>query len=230
MSDYACFANNPIWFMDPLGDTIRTTKELENDKTAYKAYNTFMNSRQGKKFTKQYGIGGKYENISVVFGNDENELNGAIGDTKVFQVNKNDPTDETQLNLNEQLKGGYFLRFKVNVASLTTGQTFNTWHPGSTDGAGNAAGEQSSFRIAKNKTLQQYKMSNSFLHETQHIRIMHSEYIKYNCWMTHPNFQHKDMMKDKNGIYYKEREDFLNEFNKNSAIKVKDTDLNYFDN
>ncbi len=78
-SPYVSMGNNPIVNKDPYGDTIRRT--LRFDKAYYNSYQKFAESDAGKIFIKDYGVGGQYEHISVVFDLDDKGKAGEGGHT-----------------------------------------------------------------------------------------------------------------------------------------------------
>ena len=70
-------------YIDPTGDTITLSQAFQGDEQLMKSYNEWSSSKAGKRFLKDYGVGGKYENVSVVF--DIADMDG----TQMWAVNKN---------------------------------------------------------------------------------------------------------------------------------------------
>lgn len=117
--------NNSIFYNDPFGDTIQFTKAFENHEGWQKAYDKFAESREGKKFIKDYGVGGKYEHISVVFGVAAKGIAGKGGETGASAVSKKGSLPK--INLDGQFspilgiesilsnKNDYFIQFTISM-------------------------------------------------------------------------------------------------------------------
>lgn len=212
ISNYAAFANNPIWFSDALGDTITTTNAFNENKIAAKGLDIWKATDEGKEFFKQYDIGGEYENVSIVL--DVNSLDGR-GETQVFGVDKESGA-ETQLfpersiqsfgaeDVRSYLKSGEFLRFKL---FLDEGQFKSESGPGS----------------EVNRLQNSWRSGNRALtleHEKQHIKLMHADLIKYKMVWYSAEDQHyfmktrQDLIEKRKNVLRKARPDFSGDLKK----------------
>ncbi len=145
ISQYATFSLNPIMFTDLLGDTIRKTDVFSNDEHAMQRYNLWEKSRAGKKFIRRYGVGGKYENVSIVF---DLVKESGIASGKTITYAFDSKNNERTLVKGDGLKDGEFLRFKIFLDNRTTD-------------------------FKSNKPWFIREMGLTIVHETQHIRINH---------------------------------------------------------
>jgi hypothetical protein len=59
ISDYACFANNPILFTDPNGDEVGVGKSITENKKANKSFNAFAKTKEGTEFLGKYAKAGQ---------------------------------------------------------------------------------------------------------------------------------------------------------------------------
>jgi RHS repeat-associated protein len=217
LSHYSVFAGNPIMFNDPLGDTIRLSKELQNSEGGLATFNQWKVSRAGKRIYKKYDIGGKHENVSIVFGIVKDEANGG---TEAFAVN-NKTGAETRLMPERSLpslksdgydiskfrtapKKGEFLRFKVGIPES----------------------HQYDDKVVEKGW--QVRHGLTVLHETQHIKIMHSDIIKYGRIYYSGAEQHL-FMKDKSLQWYQERFDYYREKYPNRNGDEIDKTINSFE-
>ncbi|MBX3257676.1 MAG: hypothetical protein KF862_26345, partial [Chitinophagaceae bacterium] len=183
-SPYASMSNNPIRFNDPLGDTI-VDAQIKADKNWSKAYNTWLNSKAGKRFVKLYSPGGKYGKTTVEFKIGSTDKSGK---TTAFQINRKDGT-ATKLPVDTKIDGidkvakgeskDSYLKFEINLR----------------------AGEDMSTSVA------QVEGGETILHETQHVRIDQQTLITDRA-MNHPFYQHRDWMKPGTSDWYRERADF----------------------
>ncbi len=86
MSPYQFAANNPIAYVDINGDSVSLNKDFSSSKYAMSAYSTFIATNAGKQFLKDFGIGGKFEKVNIIFGL---KNMWATGGTKQFAIDKN---------------------------------------------------------------------------------------------------------------------------------------------
>jgi len=206
ISPYAYCANNPILFVDPNGDTINISSALMNNEMAYAAFNTWYNSDVGKEFQSIFGVGGEFEGVSVNFGIDENEVGDAKGDTKVFGVNEDG--EKRQINLKDGLKKEEYLRFDVNVSPSAKSQV-GQWG----DYNENMQPIQYTAKsAAKANYMRTINTASTFLHESQHVQIIHGDINSDNSYDIHPYYQH-ERMKNTRGIYYYQRKSFYQKLN-----------------
>jgi hypothetical protein len=190
ISDYAVLGNNPIWYNDPIGDTIRLSDRLKNDADNMKSYNLWAKSRAGKRFHKRYGVGGKYENVLVEF--DVDDIGTPEGITETFSKNK---------------KTGF-------EKSIISSESYDKLKAKGTDMSKYATGVESgdylAFRIKLNSSFnpksfkQVRERALTIVHETQHLRIEHYSLLMYNRRVYSSSQQHYMMRTNLNkGSTYK---------------------------
>lgn len=194
ISCYATFSNNPNYFTDVNGDTVKTSG-IAGIPGLSQAYSKFSQSEAGKAFLRDYEIGGKYENVTLNFG--EDKLNGPqMGYTEAYSV---DPITGKRLeilspeyynyrmakgadmsNSTVRLEKGDNLQFDVNVADLTKGDK-----------------ELKKINFNNGLVSENYstsKMSINFLHEGSHVKLMHASLLKSNA-IHSSSIQHSMMEK-----------------------------------
>jgi hypothetical protein len=203
ISPYACFANNPIFFQDVDGDTIQKTKAFMADAFQMASYDCWASSKAGKKFIKDYGIGGKYQHISVWFDAGDLSRRNAGGMTGIEVVNKK--TGKSR----DVLPG----TMDKEAANLAKGGLNKTSYMKITIKMQNGLREAHKANIPNYE--RDYKMAfqalegESFIHETQHLRISLISLRQFGMVQT-PFVDHENMaMEDQ--MWYKERFDYLKE-------------------
>lgn len=196
ISEYATFANNPIWNSDFKGDTIAVTTDLEKSKGGMASFNEWKSSEAGQAFFKDYDIGGKFEEVSVVFGLEDSDSDGK-GGTSAYAVDRKTGIVTASLYSERDIelytKQGYNMSNSRSTLSSNEYLKFKVGFP--------ATG------IQKNEIIERrWNIRNglTILHETQHIRLYHNDLIISKLvWYTHAE-QHW-FMKDKNDKWYKGR-------------------------
>lgn len=189
-SPYASMGNNPIKYNDPKGDTVTVDKSITDNEDYKKIYDTWSTTKTGKKFLKEYDVGGKSEHISVTFTLDK--LDDTWGDTR----------GETRTNIVNRKTGD-----APTISSMTKVENADALLKGT---------DKSSylkFTIALDND--QYVKSNfhkaiavnTFVHETQHMSI-DLQTLKSNKMIASAYQHHEWMSKDS---WYKERYDTFKE-------------------
>jgi hypothetical protein len=112
ISNYATFANNPIWFSDVAGDTVKFGDMNSSEKSAI---DVWKNTKSGKNFMRDFGIGGKFEKITVKidFGKPNEVIAGAEGLTTSYvregdnlsDINNGEATEEQIKKVTNGAKG-----------------------------------------------------------------------------------------------------------------------------
>jgi len=155
ISNYAAFANNPIWFSDPLGDTIKVNSYTATDP----GFQKWKASRAGEKFYKRYDVGGQREHINVEF-------------NLVSEVRSYDGTPTRDAALTT----AYTVGKEGNRQLIVSEEWYNDAMERGLDVSGYAT------RVGKGETLtlkiqfagggSAIDRGSTVLHETQHVRIM----------------------------------------------------------
>lgn len=123
ISPYACFANNPIIYIDVKGDTIKTSFSNKLHRVAYNLWTKYI--KGGKTFAKDYGIAGRYEHITVdLQSGDRNETDLDLVKKDGTSVNENYKSDVNIPNLKE-IANGTNKEDGHLVYTVTIGATFN---------------------------------------------------------------------------------------------------------
>lgn len=188
-SPFAYCINNPILIIDPNGDTIILSKAFQNNKIAMERYNAWAKTKEGKRFIKDYGIGGKYEHVAVNF-NIGVELPHASGLIKTYIVDK-ETGSKTEYTSNLGKEGQDIAQGKSDTKYLRFDIGF---HFSSSD-------KDENFSIADGAEV--------IYHETQHLRIDHST-LWYGQEPISTYEQHK-MMADPRQAFYQARFSFFKE-------------------
>jgi RHS repeat-associated protein len=189
-SPYVTMGNNSILFNDQFGDTVKVNTSINNNLDYKKAYDAWASTNSGKKFLKEYGVGGKSEHISVEFtlGPIDDTWGNVRGETRTRTVDKKTGVeshipDETLVNnANDLLKGtdkSSYLKFTIVLDNdqYVKGNFYKA--------------------IAVN----------TLVHETQHMRI-NLQTLKSNKMIATAYQHHEWMSKDS---WYKERENTFKE-------------------
>jgi RHS repeat-associated protein len=197
---YNYCVNNPMLYVDPQGDTINISQDMLNNEQAIAAHNEWKTSRAGKQFYKKYGIGGKYEGVSVnldiasggdasggitTFGVDK-ETGKA---TRIYPKRSLEAMKEDGYNIDgkrSSLKNGEYLKFNI------------TFDP---PNKYNSSEIQQRWNIRKGLTI---------LHETQHARMMHKDILNYG-YMYYSGADQHYFMKDTKLQHFQERFDYYRE-------------------
>ncbi len=153
ISQYATFANNPIFYTDILGDTINVGASTK----ANKGFQKWKNSKAGKKFYKRYGIGGKRENVNV-------DINF------VDAVTTFEGTEYSASGLTETFVDG-----SKGRRSLISQKTYDKMSADGKDMSKYTTsigkGENIGFNIQYTGSGNSVDEGATLLHETQHVRI-----------------------------------------------------------
>jgi RHS repeat-associated protein len=180
---YAAMNNNPISFNDPLGDTI-VDAQIRADKNLSKAYETFLNSRGGKKFVKKFGENGKYGKTTVVV--KASDLSGKSGITNAYLVDKKSGAEQ-KLEVGE-------VNSEAKSAAKGTSKTSNLKFVVEINR--NEGGGDPARTIGNARTV---------MHETQHVQIDQSGLMNYGK-MPDVESQHT-LMQSGNSEWFKDRYD-----------------------
>ncbi len=136
---YQYAANNPILYIDVNGDSIKLSDAFKNDKVAMGIYNKWSKTDAGKSFLKNYGEGGKHEDVAVVFDVEVLQA-GTRGETGAYAVDK-ETGDEKNLadqktidekrekggdvsNMKSILGKGDYLKFKLTIDQVNDTQEY----------------------------------------------------------------------------------------------------------
>lgn len=121
-SPYVSMDNNPIWFNDILGDSVGLSKNFLQNKTAMRAMQEYVGTKEGKDFLARYAKAGQEiagvkfdkdgdlhgKNINVTFDFQKNEKKNGGGDTRYEEPNeyKDGKLVNTGLNMTVTLYEG----------------------------------------------------------------------------------------------------------------------------
>lgn len=206
-SPYNYCANNPILLTDPKGDTINVSDALINDEIANNAFNAWYNSKEGQEFRKLYDNGGKYEGVSVNFGIDSREVGNAKGDLKMYGVNKAG-VKRSLMELGSGLEKGEYLRFEINI---NPGEKVKEGMWGAYDD-NLVIMKHTSETAMKANYMSTINKASFFLHEQQHVELVHMDIRKDNSYDIHPYYQHQ-IMKNPKYKFYHQRKNFYQRLN-----------------
>ena len=134
MAPYQYAANNPLLYIDINGDSIIFSQAIQDNSRAMQSYSKFAGTEAGQRFEEEFGAGGKFGEISVVF--DVADLKGGKNaNTGAFGVDQK-TGEETELasentikeyeaagydmsKYRSSLEEGEFLRFKTTINDIT---------------------------------------------------------------------------------------------------------------
>lgn len=243
-SPYVSMANNPIWFNDPMGDTITTTQELMEDEFAYEGHMRFMASRAGRKIQRLYGEGGKRYGTNVVFGlqNSKHSSGGTqavainnLTGVETFLANEEDKVAHKSMGYNTDNQRTYLeederLEFRIyysgtkDLTYLTPTVRFDGKYRARTvhDNIEDAWEEACMLRnnVAFSRGL-------TGVHESQHLRLMHADFLKDGRFNLGSYNQHFSM---KNGnTWFKERSDYVKLYRPDTLDKDIRSIINNFE-
>jgi hypothetical protein len=190
VSYYACFENSPIFLQDRLGDSVRQTNAFKSDKELMKAFDVWSKTRQGKKMLKDYGEGGKFEHVALVF--DKGDLTyidnkgverkrGAEG----YTITEFVQNDKLPIDVNSSYESDKNGSVPENIKNTIEGKGKN--------------GDYVKFTLLfPSAGIDLARTSYNILHETQHLRVIQSDIIKFKMYRSSWE-QHKYMENKKNG-------------------------------
>jgi RHS repeat-associated protein len=227
-SPYTSMGNNPILNTDVLGDTITVSNDFQNCKSCMEAYNKWSSTKSGQKFLKNYGVGGKYESISIHISNDEKFHGGAEGGTVTSAWNKDGfqrnliPDPNNEKGFDSKLKKDEYLRIDIslnfddkrlvkagdNVSNL--GKSRYTQY-----------GADKANMNAKNWA------AITIMHESQHAEIITRDFKLYHRFVTHGYYQHHEM-RDKSLEWYKNRLEFYKQLYPEKSQQEAERDVNAY--
>lgn len=125
-----------------------------------KSYTEWTSSKSGKRFIKDYGVGGKYETVSVNF-DLSTATDGSSGETSMYAVNKGTGAETAMVperSLEKMKNEGYDVsKFKSKLNS-------NEYLKAKISIPGNISDP---FIIKQGGTI---------VHETQHVRLMYRDF------------------------------------------------------
>lgn len=225
LTPYNFVLNNPILNIDINGDSVNLSNEFQNNKYAMTAFGTFSQTNAGRGFLKDFGIGGKFEAVNIVFG-----LSNSFGSgtTQTFAEDKEG--NESQIVAKEDQSKGQnqltslpknsFLKFYVNLR----------W-------GGIEVDSEKENPLSFYNGMKKIVRGETLLHETQHVRI--DTYDLLNGRKGKSNYEHHAIMKATDGIYFQERVGYYNQFiskfikqegsydKANKTIRIMANDFNY---
>ena len=225
LSTYQYAGNNPILNIDVNGDSITLSNEFQNNKYAMTAYGTFAQTNAGIRFLKDFGIGGKFEAVNLVFG-----LSNSFGSgtTQTFAEDKGG--NESQIVAKEdQKKGDNKLTYLPNNSSLKFYVNLR-W-------GGIEIDSEKENSLSFYGEMKKIIRGETLLHEAQHVRI--DTYNLLNGAKGKSNYEHHAIMKATDGIYFQERVGYYNQFiskfikqegsyeKANKTIRIMANDFNY---
>jgi RHS repeat-associated protein len=178
-SPYNYCINNPIKYFDPNGDTITLSDAFRNNKEWMVSYNAWSQTKAGQRFSKNYGIGGESESVSVVFDIGEKVL-GASATTGAYTVNK-ETGKETLIEPDKDVDNANAIVSGTDKDSYFRAHLY--FFPGGTTTLAEGA--------------------ESISHETQHVRIDRQTLITDK--MVAPSWMQHDWMRPRNSGWYQER-------------------------
>lgn len=148
--------NNPIWFNDPLGDTIRV---IGGENT--EAFKAWRNSKAGEKFYKRFDTGGSRGNVNVeidirnsrVRTADGTELSNPGITSSLVKIDGIERHIVTSKDYNDLKRGGKDMTLYVKSKDVDNKQVYYR------------------IQVLNDPTVDAKDIGATLLHETQHVRI-----------------------------------------------------------
>ena len=156
ISNYAAFANNPILYNDILGDTI----SLGSGTSDNPGFQSWQNSRAGKRFYKRYDIGGKRESVNVQINFADNGIRTPRGSIR------GGVSGQTSIIIKGQGGGPNSLVSKEYYQNMVDN---NQAVSGFTHTIG--AKDKVGYKIEFTNSASKIETGADILHETHHVRI-----------------------------------------------------------
>jgi RHS repeat-associated protein len=220
-SPYASMGNNPVLYNDQQGDTLKLSSSLwasiRQDPSFDAALLSWIRSDLGQQTINDYGIGGKYEHITVVFGTDmADEISN--GGTLAYAVNKEtgvrtplategdkrwyagyEAYAKAAAKWQSTLGADEYLLLEVNIATDFDNRRV--------DGEKSGPPLYETFTaesadLWNRKLVTRYEMT--IVHEWQHVTLITLD-IMFDGVIDQNAYDQHIIMKDANGKYYKQR-------------------------
>jgi hypothetical protein len=202
MSPYSYAGNNPINYIDVNGDSITLSRMFMENEQVMKSYNEWATSKAGKQFIRDYGVGGKYGKVSVVFDLTDFK-DGTSGRTEMFGIDKKtgEATELTPSRTIEDLKGR-----GVDVSNYRSSLNRNEYLRARISVPGNLIDAYS------------IKQGGTMVHETQHVRLMYKNILDVG-YIFHSGKDQHWYMKQEGQRWFNERYQYWQEKRPNYTRK-----------